>query len=126
MGICLGMQLFSEFSEEGDTEGLGIIRAVTKKIPDLSEHGLKVPHMGWNQIAFTSNELLKNIEPNPSFYFVHSYYVESKDTSNILGQTEYGIRFTSAIKHKNVIGFQFHPEKSHQTGLQLIQNFIDL
>lgn len=126
LGICLGMQLLSEYSEEGDSEGLGIIRAVTKKFPELSNKRLKIPHMGWNQVDFNSNELLKNIEPNPYFYFVHSYYVESKDPDIVLGQTEYGIQFTSAIQYKNIIGFQFHPEKSHQTGIQLIKNFIDL
>lgn len=122
LGICLGMQLLSNFSEEGDAEGLALIDSQTKKFPDLGH--LKVPHIGWNTVdQKIEHPLFDGISADKQFYFVHSYYVDSADSSNVLTETEYGIRFTSSMVRENIIGVQFHPEKSHSQGLRLLKNF---
>ncbi len=125
LGICLGMQLLSKFSEEGDAEGLSLIDAQTKKFPDLGH--LKVPHIGWNTIdRKLEHPIFDGIAAEKQFYFVHSYYVESTQRENVLTETEYGTRFTSSVIKDNIIGVQFHPEKSHQQGLKLLKNFASI
>jgi glutamine amidotransferase len=125
LGICLGMQLLTNFSEEGCVSGLGFINADTLRFPNLINSKLKVPHIGWNEVKPVVNSVIfKNTFPDDLFYFVHSYYVKCKEAENILTTTKYGIEFHSAIIHENVIGMQFHPEKSHKYGLNLISNFI--
>ncbi len=130
LGICLGMQLFADVSEEGGiNEGLGIIEGRVVRFP--KEVG-KIPHMGWNEVEFSySNShsedsllIFRGIE-NRYFYFVHSYYYKTKE-EYVIGWTEYGIRFPSAIMKDNFIGVQFHPEKSGKNGLKLIKNFVEL
>ena len=123
LGICLGMQLFTSHSEEGDVEGLNWIPAKTIAF-DLKQH--KVPHMGWNSIAENQdNELFKGVEADDTFYFVHSYYVECDKDENALALTEYEIKFHSCIVRENILGVQFHPEKSHGAGLRLLTNFME-
>jgi len=125
LGICLGMQLFTNFSEEGDVSGLGLIDAVTLRFPFVKDRKLKIPHIGWNVVKpVTASENFKNLMDDASFYFVHSYYVKCRNAEDVLGVSEYGIEFHSAVLHENVIGMQFHPEKSHKYGLKLISNFI--
>ena len=126
LGICLGMQLFTGSSEEGNVEGLGWIKASTRKFvfPDGS---LKIPHMGWNSvIVVKESPLLDRCLPEDLFYFVHSYYVDCRNPSDILLKTEYGITFTSSFQSGNIFGTQFHPEKSHRPGLNLLKNFVNL
>lgn len=122
-GICLGMQLLFETSEEfGNHQGLGILKGRVKRFPQTD---LKVPHMGWNKIFPTQYKTIFKDLDNPYLYFVHAYYVETEKT-NIIGESEYGIRFTSAIEYENIFGLQPHPEKSHQNGLKILDNFIKL
>lgn len=128
LGICLGMQLFTSYSEEGNAEGLGWINAKTLKFnfSNTQNSLLKVPHIGWNSISWqTPHPLLDNIEQNEHFYFVHSYYVKANNSENVLCSTEYGLFFHSALFKENITGVQFHPEKSHNSGMQLLRNFIE-
>jgi glutamine amidotransferase len=123
LGICLGMQLMTNFSEEGDVAGLGLIDARTKKI-QLQDKSLKIPHMGWNEVSWQKESILLNsITEKPRYYFVHSYFVECNHKEDILGTTHYGQDFVAAFQHKNIVGMQFHPEKSHQFGMELLKNF---
>lgn len=125
MGICLGMQLFTKWSEEGNAEGLGWIDAITKKIKNNQGNTLRVPHVGWNTIKIKKKiPLVNEVTPNQHFYFTHSYYVSCKNPSDIVATTDYGLEFTSAIQHENIFGTQFHPEKSHRKGLDIILKFI--
>jgi glutamine amidotransferase len=124
LGICLGMQLLANSSEEGAEKGLGWIDA-TSVMFRLPDNRLKIPHMGWNYL--TSNKesrLLENSYPESRFYFVHSYYFKCNHPEDILCTTEYGFPFTSAVEKGNIAGVQFHPEKSHKYGIRLLQNFI--
>lgn len=124
LGICLGMQLMTEFSEEGNVKGLGWIEADTKKFPSSS---LKVPHMGWNTVTNKKEtKLSEGISANDSFYFVHSYYVTCKRNEDQLFETRYGTDFTSGFQKDNIIGVQFHPEKSYAGGIKILQNFCSL
>lgn len=124
MGICLGMQLLTKKSEEGNLEGLGWIDAETINFPQGSE--FKVPHVGWNLSSPNSEHaILKNLYPEPRYYFVHSYYVRTHKEENSLMKTDYGITFDSAIIKDNIFGFQFHPEKSHKYGMQILKNFSE-
>ena len=127
LGICLGMQLLTNGSEEGKEKGLGWINANTKKFQIDQENKLKIPHMGWNRV-FTSNSnlLTSNFPEEPRFYFVHSYYVEVENPEDSILKTKYGIQFDSAIHNDNIYGAQFHPEKSHKFGMQLLRNFAKL
>ncbi|MBV6510876.1 MAG: Imidazole glycerol phosphate synthase subunit HisH [Ignavibacteriaceae bacterium] len=126
LGICLGMQMLTDFSEEGETEGLGFIKAKTKKF-NFPDKKLKVPHMGWNSITSkNSHPILNGISENEMFYFVHSYYVKCDLGLNEIAQTTYGLEFSSIIADKNIIGVQFHPEKSHEWGEHLIKNFCGM
>lgn len=125
LGICLGMQLLTRYSEEGNADGLGWIDAETLHL-DLGGHPLKVPHMGWNTVEKRKDsKALEGISPNDMFYFVHSYSVKCKDENDVLLKTTYGSTFHSAVEKENIVGFQFHPEKSHKSGLLLIKNFIE-
>lgn len=127
LGICLGMQLFTSFSEEGNTNGLGWIEGETRYFGDLiyQERKLPVPHMGWNNPAFdTGHTLFKDIEPDAMFYFVHSFAVHCTNIENSIARASYGIEFDAVTGSGNIIGTQFHPEKSHKAGLQLLNNFV--
>ena len=124
LGICLGLQLLFEHSEENNgTDGLSIIRGNVVKF-DKSE--LKIPHMGWNTVnQVAKHPLWHNIDNNARFYSVHSYYVKTLDDSVIAGSTNYGIDFTCAIAKEQIFAVQFHPEKSQHDGLQLLTNFVN-
>jgi glutamine amidotransferase len=120
-GVCLGLQLLVERSEEGDTACLGVLPGTTKLLPA----GLKVPHMGWNSVHVNcSHPLFENVAQDSYFYFVHSYYATPEDPEVVLGTTEYGIDFCSVAVHGNLVATQFHPEKSGPVGLQLYDNFV--
>lgn len=120
LGICLGMQLMCRYSEENDTDCLGIFDTTVRQFVA----NLKVPHMGWNKVEDTTEPLFANIPYEPYSYFVHSYYAElCKQTTGI---TEYGIKFSAALEKDNFYGVQFHPEKSAAVGEQILQNFLNL
>ena len=125
MGICLGMQLLMESSEEAPgAKGLGIIKGKTIKFD--KNCGLKIPQIGWNSVSKVKNhKCLEKIKDNEFFYFVHSYYVVPEDEFYWAGVTEYGIRFCSCIGRNNIFATQFHPEKSQDAGLQVIKNFAN-
>jgi glutamine amidotransferase len=126
LGICLGMQLLSKGSEEGSFKGLGWIDAETVrfKFEDIMEY--KNPHMGWNFIKLRkTSKLFDNMYPDARFYFVHSYYFRANDQGDILTSTTYELEFTSAVERGNILGVQFHPEKSHKFGMKLLKNFVD-
>jgi glutamine amidotransferase len=127
LGICIGLQMLFEHSEEGDVPGLGILAGRVRRFPaeETTARGLKVPHMGWNQVdQAESHPLWQGIPDGSRFYFVHSYYVEPAEPSVIIGSTAYGIPFTSAVARANIVAVQFHPEKSAQAGLRLLANFM--
>jgi glutamine amidotransferase len=125
LGICLGMQLLTRGSEEGKLSGLGWIDADTIKFPKIS--GLRIPHMGWNNVEFkTPSPLTMNLPEESSFYFVHSYYVKVDNQSNSILKCDYGLSFDAAIQKDNIFGAQFHPEKSHKYGMQIFKNFVNL
>jgi glutamine amidotransferase len=125
LGICLGMQLLTRGSDEGQLPGLGWIDAYTHRFPANNEmEGLKVPHMGWNEIKVTKNHpLIADLSLPARFYFVHSYYVQCAQREDELMSCHYGIDFTCALQHENIMGVQFHAEKSHKFGMQLLKNF---
>ena len=126
LGICLGLQLLFDVSyEDGEHEGLGIIpgKVVRFEIPD----GYKVPHMGWNEVAFSApSPLTANVPDGSHFYFVHSYYVEPSDESVVAGTTEYPDPFCAMIRRDRLFATQFHPEKSQSQGLQILKNFAEI
>jgi len=125
LGICLGMQLLTRGSQEGVLSGLGWIEADTIKFPAID--GLKVPHMGWNVVNPSTQSKLTLDLPNESrFYFVHSYYVQVDKQENSILKANYGIEFDAAIQNDNIYGAQFHPEKSHKLGIQLLKNFSEI
>lgn len=128
LGICLGMQLLADSSEEGAQPGLGIIPGCVKRFRfegDLAR--LRIPHMGWNRVhAVRPHQLVKGLEQDARFYFMHSYYFDCVDLSDRLFEADYGLRFTCGVQRLNVMGVQFHPEKSHRYGMQLMKNFIEL
>lgn len=126
LGICLGMQLMSEFSEEGNVAGFSWVNAKTKKFA-FDSANLKIPHMGWNTLfPKMDTPITKNISPEDLFYFVHSYYVTCKDEKDILTETNYGNKFVSSFNKDNIYGCQFHPEKSHDAGLKILKNFAEM
>lgn len=126
LGICLGMQLLSRSSEEGDAEGLGWIDAVTRRFafPPAGPR-LKVPHIGWNTLeAKPGHELLQGITPGERFYFTHSYHLCCASGADVVATTNYGYDFVSVVRHGNIVGTQFHPEKSHRAGMKLLANIL--
>ena len=128
LGICLGMQLLFESSEEfGKHEGLGIIKGkVTAFDSSKFSEPLKVPHMGWNRMFTKTHPLFANLDEEHYLYFVHTYHVNCANEEDIIGRSNYGYEFTSAVAHGNVMGLQPHPEKSHRNGLKILENFINL
>jgi glutamine amidotransferase len=129
LGICIGLQMLFQHSQEGDQPGLGVLAGDVKRFVDpvdpASGARLKVPHMGWNGVRqIREHPLWAGIADDDRFYFVHSYYVAPVDPALTAGQTDYGAPFTSAIARDNIFAVQFHPEKSAQAGLRLLANFI--
>lgn len=129
LGVCVGMQALMETSEENDGVdciGLlpGTVRFFGKDLRDAAGHTLKVPHMGWNQVHHTHHPLWAGIEQDARFYFVHSFYVEAGNPEQVAGTCEYGKTFSAALTQDNLFAVQFHPEKSHTAGLQLLRNFV--
>ena len=126
LGICLGMQLLTDWSEEGDYPGFSFIEGKTVKISSPSDNTLILPHMGWNTISFIQESpLMKGIEDNSRFYHVHSYIVRCKNEENIVACSHYGVTFPTIIQKGNIFGVQFHPEKSHKQGLAILKNFAE-
>ena len=128
LGICLGMQIMAKKSEEGELPGLGWIDAEVKKFRfESNEHSnLKIPHMGWNKLRIKkSDPLYDGLADDSRFYFVHSYHMVCNNKNNVLAETEYGYDFASVVSRDNIIGVQFHPEKSHKFGIKLLKNFIE-
>ena len=127
LGVCVGMQMMARVSEEGTQPGLGWIDGEVKRFVESPQHGVRIPHMGWNNAApVREHDLLKGLDDGSRFYFLHSYYFECHEHADILATTEYDGRFTCAIAHDNIYGVQFHPEKSHRWGNQLLENFARL
>lgn len=131
LGICLGMQLLLDSSEEGELDGFGFVPG--KVVRFTAGNGLRVPHMGWNYASptqasplFDGLDSTHNDEAEARFYFVHSYYATPNHEQNVLTTTQYGHKFASSVVHENVHGTQFHPEKSHRYGMQLLENFSRL
>ena len=126
LGICLGMQLMCRSSEEGELPGLGWFDADVKLIKLQEETNLKVPHMGWNTIDIKKPNALFDAEGEQRFYFVHSYHVVCNDPSDVIATTHHGYDWTAAFSNQNIYGVQFHPEKSHRFGMELIKRFLKL
>ncbi len=128
LGICLGMQLLANESEEGRMAGLGLIPGRVRRFRFEGEAAkLKIPHMGWNRVApVRAHPLGQGLEEGARFYFVHSYYFDCERDEDVLFRSVYGHEFTSGVQRGNVMGVQFHPEKSHRYGMQLIRNFVGL
>lgn len=126
LGICLGLQLLFEESEESPgVQGLGIFKGKIRKFP--SDMGLKIPHIGWNSLEINQKDtLFKGISENSYVYFVHSYYLEAEDLNDVATITNYGIDFHSAVGKGNIFATQFHPEKSGDVGLQILKNFASM
>ncbi len=127
LGICLGMQLLFQESQEGkESKGLGILGGTVKKLPASS--GLKIPHMGWNELKIKNKNcpLLEDIAESSYVYFCHSYYPQPRDGSLTAASCEYGIEFSCIVWQDNIYGVQFHPEKSQQAGLKMLKNFVAL
>ena len=131
LGICIGLQMLFEWSEEGGVEGLGVLPGKVRRFPkDAMVNGkgakLKVPHMGWNQVEQKgTHELWAGISPGSRFYFVHSYFVEPGDAQQVAGVSRYPFVFTCAVACDNIFAVQFHPEKSQSAGLRLLANFVN-
>lgn len=127
LGICLGMQLLADKSEEGISGGLGLVAGQVKRFVFEPSSGLKIPHMGWNAVK-TQNEsrLFSGFGSEARFYFVHSYHFVCQDSKDIAATTDYGGEFISAVEKGNILGVQFHPEKSHRFGMALMKNFVEL
>lgn len=126
LGVCVGMQMLARSSEEGDSPGLGWIDAVVRKF-DVSAFCSRthLPHMGWNDVVASDAFLFSGIK-NPRYYFLHSYYFDPADPSLAIASADYGTEFVCAVQRDNVLGVQFHPEKSHHWGVQLLKNFAEL
>jgi imidazole glycerol-phosphate synthase subunit HisH len=123
VGICLGMQVLFDWGEEGAVDGLGLLRGKVRRLPE----GLTVPHMGWNEVAWTrEHPLVGGVASGSRFYFVHSYVCEPEEQGVTLGETEYGVSFPAVVARENVFATQFHPEKSGMTGLKILSNFVRL
>ena len=124
MGICVGMQLLADSSEEfGDHKGFGWVPGSITKLPQYQSY--KIPHMGWNEVEFHQHKLFNAINQKTDFYFVHSFYFKTIQASHVLATTNYPDKITAAVIKDNIFGTQFHPEKSHENGQKIIQNFIN-
>lgn len=125
LGICVGMQLLAESSEEGNLQGFGWIKGKVRKFDEsVFKQKPYLPHLGWNTVNIQQEHSIFNqVDPEEGFYFLHSYYFDCQNTQDILSTTDYGISFASAVHHENVYGMQFHPEKSHQNGINIFYNF---
>lgn len=127
LGICLGLQLMTQKSEEGNVDGLGWLNAEVVKFNVQNKLKYKIPHTGWNQISITKDShLMKSIDNCAEFYFVHSYHIKTEDQPIVLNETEYENKYPSALEKDNIFGVQYHPEKSHDVGSQLLKNFVEL
>jgi len=127
LGICVGLQMLMESSEEGTEPGLGWVAGRTVKFKKESLGNLKIPHMGWTDVQVArQTSLTEGLGDQPRFYFVHSYYVQPEDKSDIMLTASYGYEFTAAVNRENIYGAQFHPEKSHKFGMKLLENFSRL
>ena len=127
LGICLGMQLLCQYSEEGNEKGIGFINAKVKRFRFSQNQKFKVPHMGWNVVYATKdNPLIPPVNEEQRFYFVHSYHVVLEDPEITIGTANYGYEFCAAFQKDNIFGVQFHPEKSHRFGMMLIKRFLEL
>ncbi len=126
LGICLGLQLLFEYSEEKEgCKGLSLLKGGIKRIPDAP--GLKVPHMGWNSLTVTENaKLFKNLLADPYVYFVHSYYLQAEEPEIVAATAEYGVKVHASVEKDNIFACQFHPEKSGEVGLTILKNFVEL
>ena len=126
LGICLGLQLLFEGSDEAPgVKGLGILPGVVKKFPETV--GVKIPHMGWNNITASPNaRLFKNLSDEPYVYFVHSYYLEAANRDDVAATCNYILDFDASVEHDNIFACQFHPEKSSTTGLKILKNFTEI
>ena len=128
LGICIGLQMLFEHSTEGDVPGLGVfsgqVLRFAHELHDAQGNRLKVPHMGWNQVRHGEHPLWQNIAQDERFYFVHSYYVKPNDAKLVQGESNYPQPFVCAMARDNLFAVQFHPEKSHKAGLQLLENFV--
>ncbi len=122
LGVCLGLQLLLERSEEGTEPGLGVIEGRVRRLPK----GRKIPHMGWNSVSLsTRHEVLSAVPDGSHFYFVHSYYADPSDPGLVAGTTDYGVEFCSAVARRGLVAVQFHPEKSGRLGLALYRRFVE-
>lgn len=127
LGVCVGMQMLAQSSEEGNEPGLGWIDADVVKFDAAVAPSLRVPHMGWNDVQpHRRGDLFKDFDEQPLFYFLHSYYVRCRTDAHVLASTTYGAEFACAVNRDNIFGVQFHPEKSHHHGIQLLKNFASL
>ena len=126
LGICLGLQMLFESSEEGDVKGFDLLPGIVKRFELSQKERIKIPHMGWNKVNLTNSHPMWNkIDADNRFYFVHSFYAEVTDKNLVMATSNHGEKFTSAIAKDNIFAVQFHPEKSSKLGLQLLNNFIN-
>lgn len=128
VGICVGMQILAEGSDEGVRKGLGWIPGRVRQFPVAGENrGLPLPHMGWNDVRPTGDQpLFRGLEQDPRFYFLHSYYFECEQPEHVAATAGYGLEFSCAVRNGNIFGVQFHPEKSHHFGATVLKNFAEL
>ena len=125
LGICLGLQMLFEISDEGNQKGFGLLPGKVIKFKSDYKERIKIPHMGWNSVMQSNTHpMWRNIKSGSKFYFVHSYFAQTSDERLVVGHTEYGDNFASAVARDNIFACQFHPEKSAAIGLQLLENFI--
>ena len=128
LGICVGMQMLAESSEEGKMPGLGLIKGKVLSLSNLCSIDLfRLPHMGWNNVSFLGSSILSDgLDNEPQFYFLHSFYFAAQCQNDVIASVDYGGRFACAVARSNVMGVQFHPEKSHRSGTQLLKNFSEI
>ena len=126
LGVCVGMQIMANQSEEGEAQGLGWVDANVRKFDSVANGRMKIPHMGWNDVSVTRQNPILNSGDISRFYFIHSYHFEPRSEKACIGSTSYGANFCAAINVKNIFGVQFHPEKSHHSGRILLKKFVEL